>query len=214
MAFPFLKHLQCLLTRWRVPFLILYTQKRKEGLSCGKSLSGFCSGKSGVAAAYRAAFPVAPLAASNKAVAPDGSIACFSNKSITSLLECCSLAAGEQQRYVLCSVAMKDTSKAQDEVVVAIVWYRPEQWQRVRDIATDADQFEDSYSEWLALAEERARELRNTGLRVEKVDLDSEKLIFWCNKHGLENNAEARTRYAAERLSELEKGKSLVSRRT
>ncbi|HEY8223979.1 MAG TPA: hypothetical protein VIG25_01795 [Pyrinomonadaceae bacterium] len=106
---------------------------------------------------------------------------------------------------------MKVTNKAQDEVVVAIVWYRPEQWKRVRDIAVDADEFEDSYIEWLQSAEEKAKALRATGLRVEKVDLDSEKLILWCNEHGLENNAQARSRYAAERLSELDRGQSLVS---
>jgi hypothetical protein len=96
-------------------------------------------------------------------------------------------------------------NESQDEVVVAVVWYRPEQWQRVRDIAADSDDFEDSFAEWLQLAEKKVQQLRASGLRVEKVDLDSEKLIFWCNEHGLENNAQTRSRYAAERLSELEK---------
>jgi hypothetical protein len=99
---------------------------------------------------------------------------------------------------------MKDSTQSQDKPVVAIVWYRPEQWQRVRDIAADSDEFEDSYAEWLQLAEEKAKELKRRGLRVEKVDVDSEKLILWCNERGLENNGQARSRYAAERLSELE----------
>jgi len=42
---------------------------------------------------------------------------------------------------------MKDQSEVQDEMVIAIVWYRPEQWQRVRDVATDAEALEESYSE-------------------------------------------------------------------
>jgi len=109
---------------------------------------------------------------------------------------------------------MKDSTKAQDQVVIAVVWYRPEQWQRVRDIATDSDDFERSYIEWLQQAEEKFAELQRTGVRVEKVDLDSEKLILWCNKRGLENNGEARTAYAAERLSELDKRRSLIQGRT
>ena len=108
---------------------------------------------------------------------------------------------------------MKDSTQSQDKPVVAIVWYRPEQWQRVRDIAADSDEFEDSYGEWLQLAEEKAKELQGRGLRVEKVDLDSEKLIRWCNERGVENDGKARSLYAAERLSELEEKQSLISRR-
>ena len=101
-----------------------------------------------------------------------------------------------------------------DQPVIAIVWYRLEQWQRVRDIAADSDQFEDSYVEWLQLAEEKAKQLKGAGLRVEKVELDSESLVLWCNERGLENDAKARSLYAAEKLSELEKKQSLISGRT
>lgn len=109
---------------------------------------------------------------------------------------------------------MKDSTQSLDKPVVAIVWYRPEQWQRVRDIAADSDEFENSYVEWLQLAEEQAKELKGRGFRVEKVDLDSEKLILWCNERGLENDAKARSLYAAERLSELDEKQSLISGRT
>ena len=109
---------------------------------------------------------------------------------------------------------MKDSTPSESQPVIAIVWYRPEQWQRVRDIAADSDEFEDSYVEWLQLAEEKAMELKVRGLRVERVDLDSEKLILWCNERGLENDGKARSLYAAERLSELEEKQSLISRRT
>jgi len=104
---------------------------------------------------------------------------------------------------------MKDSTQP----VIGIVWYRPEQWERVRDIAADSDEFEDSYVVWLQLAEEKSRELKGRGLRVEKVDVDSEKLIRWCNQKGLENNGEARSRYAAERLSELDEKQSIISPR-
>jgi len=108
---------------------------------------------------------------------------------------------------------MKDSQKPQDEMVMAIVWYRPEQWQRIRDVATDADELEASYLDWLQLAEQKYNELQSIGLRVEKVDVDSEKLILWCNERGLENDGKARSLYAAERLSELDKNRSIVQHR-
>jgi hypothetical protein len=52
------------------------------------------------------------------------------------------------------------------------------------------------------------------GARVEKVDVDSEQLILWCNERGLENDGKARTQYAAERLSELEQKRNIIQRRT
>ncbi len=79
---------------------------------------------------------------------------------------------------------MKDSNEPKEETAIAIVWYRPEQWRRVRDIATDADELEASYAEWVKVAEEKLKQLRSTGLRVEKVDVDSEELILWCNERG------------------------------
>ena len=108
---------------------------------------------------------------------------------------------------------MTDTNETPDELVIAIVWYRPEQWQRVREVATDHEELEMSYSEWLQLAEERFKQIQSAGFRVEKVDVDSEKLIRWCNEHGLENNGRARSKYAAEKLSELHQNRSLFQRR-
>jgi hypothetical protein len=116
--------------------------------------------------------------------------------------------------YVLFGAVMKDSNERQDEMVVAIVWYRPDQWQRVRDIAADADELEASYAEWLHQAEEKFKEIKSTGLRVEKVDVDSEQLILWCNERALENNGQSRSQYAAERLSELDQKRSLIQRRT
>ena len=111
---------------------------------------------------------------------------------------------GQLSRYALCGAAMKDSTEAQDNLVVGFAWYRPDQCQRVREISADEDDLHDSFIEWLQSAEERFQELRSSGLRVEKVDVHSEELILWCNERGLEINGEARSRYVAERLSQLE----------
>ena len=114
---------------------------------------------------------------------------------------------------ILLRTPMEESSKAKDEIVIAVVWYRPEQWKRVRDISTDEEGFEESYAEWLQQAKERFEVLLRSGMRVEKVDVDSEQLILWCNERGVENNANARTQYAAERLAELEQQRSIFQRR-
>src|SRR5258708_22190970 len=98
---------------------------------------------------------------------------------------------------------MTEPNESKQELVVGFAWYRPAQWERVRDISSDVDDLEDTYEEWLRLAEQKLAELRAAGLRVEKVDVDSERLILWCNERGLEINAQARSSYAAETLREL-----------
>ena len=108
---------------------------------------------------------------------------------------------------------MEDSIESQDTMVVGFAWYRPEQWQRVREISADANDLHDSYLEWLQSAEERFQELRSSGLRVEKVDVHSEALLLWCNERGLEINGEARSQYVAERSSKLDQNRSLIERR-
>jgi hypothetical protein len=117
-------------------------------------------------------------------------------------------------RYVLSDVAMENSIESQDTMVVGFAWYRPEQWQRIREISADADDLHESYLEWLRSAEERLKEIRSMGLRAEKVDVHSEELIAWCNERGLEINGEARSSYVAEKLSKLDQNRSLIERRT
>ena len=101
---------------------------------------------------------------------------------------------------------MTEANESEDEVAVGIAWYRSKQWKRVRDISTDAGELEDTYEEWLRLAEQKLAELPAAGLRAERVDIDSEQLILWCNERGLEINGHARSSYAAEKLRDRDTG--------
>src|SRR5205823_11750763 len=106
--------------------------------------------------------------------------------------------------YVLLGASMNTPKESNQKIVVGFAWYRREQWERVRDIASDAGEFEDTYEEWLRVAEQKLSELAAAGLDVKKVDVDSEQLILWCNEQGLDMNAQARSRYAAEKLRDLD----------
>ena len=103
---------------------------------------------------------------------------------------------------------MNTPKESHQKIVVGFTWDRREQWERVRDIASDGGEFEDTYEEWLRVAEQKLTELAAAGLDVKKVDVDSEQLILWCNEQGLDMNAQARSRYAAEKLRDLDKDQS------
>ena len=93
-----------------------------------------------------------------------------------------------------------------EELVVGVAWYQNKQWQRLRAISADSDGLEDTYDEWLRSAEQKFAELVGSGLRVEKVDIDSERLIAWCNERGFEINGQSRSSYVAHKLRERDSG--------
>ena len=86
--------------------------------------------------------------------------------------------------------------------VTGCAWYRAEQWQRLREISADRDELEENYEEWVSNAEKSLREIRKTGLYIEKVDVDVEKLLAWCRAQGREVDGETRAQYAAVMLGE------------
>lgn len=85
-------------------------------------------------------------------------------------------------------------------MVTGVAWYRPEQWQRLREVSEDVENLEETYQEWLQTAERMIRDGIPANVTVEKVDIDVEEVLAWCNEQGLTMNAEARSRYVSERL--------------
>jgi hypothetical protein len=79
-------------------------------------------------------------------------------------------------------------------------WYRAEQWDRLREISVDRDDLEETHAEWVANVEETLREMRKAGMLVQKVEVDVEELLAWCQASQLDVDGEARAQYAGEML--------------
>jgi hypothetical protein len=86
-----------------------------------------------------------------------------------------------------------------DKVIAAIAWYRPEQWQRLREISSDVENIEDTYEEWLTKAEEMIRKADPSHVVIEKVECDVEEVLAWCNERRLEVDGKSRSQFAAEK---------------
>ena len=93
-----------------------------------------------------------------------------------------------------------------DQVLVAIPWYRPEQWRRLKEISSDAKSMEESYEQWNAFANRRVNELKRLGRRVEKVPVDVEELLKWCQGRNRPVDAQARAEFAAAKCAEAHRG--------
>ena len=85
--------------------------------------------------------------------------------------------------------------------VIAFAWYEENQWPLLRQVSLDADWLENTYGEWLKVAEARYTELLQQGRSVEKVVIDVPDLFAWSREMGHKGvTAESRTLYAIYRL--------------
>ena len=92
---------------------------------------------------------------------------------------------------------------------IGVAWYHRDQWQWLREVSTDVEKLENTYEEWLQLANEKIKEMTDIGMSIGKVHIDIEQLIQWCEENGLEVNGSSRARYTAERLQELNQNREL-----
>lgn len=87
---------------------------------------------------------------------------------------------------------------AQQPSVQAMVWYKEEDWDTLLSMFTDAEMLPKTYQDWLVRAEEMKAKVQAAGDAVIKVYIDPETFPAWCEKKGLEMNAEARSTLAIE----------------
>lgn len=80
----------------------------------------------------------------------------------------------------------------------AMVWYSREDYPSILKIMKDAAKLPRTWDEWHQMAETGLRHLSQTGIVVEKVNIDPLTFPDWCRARGLNVDAQARTAFANE----------------
>ena len=88
---------------------------------------------------------------------------------------------------------------------VGVVWYTEQEWAKVKALAADPEVFEESYAEWVLMAEKAMSQLRVVGVNVQKSNVNADQLMAWCLAHGKPNNGASRAEYVAQRGSEAKR---------
>ena len=88
-------------------------------------------------------------------------------------------------------------------LLMGVSWYRPEQWERLREIAEDKETFAISYEASLVDSEKKIQQLEAQGYRPIKVEVDVEALLTWCTTQGLPVTPETRTKYMMNTFRDL-----------
>jgi hypothetical protein len=90
-----------------------------------------------------------------------------------------------------------------NDAQTGLAWYSRESWHRLREIADDREQLDDSFEEWERGALQAVRELASVGRRVQKVPIDVEAYVTWCRERGCRLDSASRAGYVTERLKTL-----------
>lgn len=81
--------------------------------------------------------------------------------------------------------------------MTGICCYSAEQWTRLREVAADLGELEETHEEWLTMMKNSLRSLREAGIAYQLVDVDVEELVSWCKRKRLPINGSSRAEYAA-----------------
>src|SRR5262245_10178872 len=92
--------------------------------------------------------------------------------------------------------------RAKKTLLMGVSWYRPEQWERLREISEDKATFAISYEASLIESEKKIQDLEAQGIRPIKVEVDVEALLTWCTIQGLPVTPETRTKFMMNTLRE------------
>ena len=93
---------------------------------------------------------------------------------------------------------------------VGIIWYHPQDYDRLMTMFPDRRRLPDTYQDWLKKAGEVADSLTKDGFAVVKAYIDPDTFPEWCRAHGFKKmNMEARSRFATDYAEEQAKAERL-----
>jgi hypothetical protein len=84
--------------------------------------------------------------------------------------------------------------------VVGVAWYDVEQWGKLKAVAVDPERLEDTYDEWVRMADRAMKDLVTAGLAPQPIHVHVEELVLWCQSQGRPVNGAARAAFALEKL--------------
>jgi hypothetical protein len=88
------------------------------------------------------------------------------------------------------------------EVRWGVARYERDQWARAREVAADPSVLEETYEEWVAIAERAIRTLKAAGESVARVSVNAEELVEWCKEQKRPMDRQARAEFASWMLYE------------
>lgn len=81
-----------------------------------------------------------------------------------------------------------------------ICWFEKEQWERLKEVAEDRDRLEDTWEEWHARSLDMIETFATRNIFIEKVSVDLDELINWCNSKEKGVNSATRAEFVTQKM--------------
>ena len=94
---------------------------------------------------------------------------------------------------------MKSRKNASD-TVFGVVWYSQNDWMRIKATADDPDRFEETFADWIEMANENFELVQKRLPSACKVLIAADEFFLWCHLRGKHNNADGRSEFVAEKV--------------
>ena len=110
----------------------------------------------------------------------------------------------ERNQLLMARFALAARSAGERELPDAplgVPWFRPEDYARICETAADRHRLPFSFEQWRQETESRFKELVASGCPLQKVVVDPEAFLAFCEREELRPDATARNLYAAVTLA-------------
>lgn len=87
-----------------------------------------------------------------------------------------------------------------------ICWFEKNQWEKLKEVAEDRDRLEETWEEWHARSLDMIDTFATRNIFIEKVSVDLEELIQWCEKNDKSINSATRAEFVTQKM--LQKNKN------
>ena len=81
---------------------------------------------------------------------------------------------------------------------LGIGWYTPAEWIKLKQVADDSAQLDDSYEAWLSGAERLEKKLFEEGIEARRVHVEVDELLKWCATRKKSVNSASRATFVTE----------------
>lgn len=92
--------------------------------------------------------------------------------------------------------------------VAGLCWIKESQWSRLIEVAEDSASLEATWQEWQAKSLEMIEVFATRNILIEKVEVDIEDLISWCQERNKPVSASTRAEYVTALMMEQKKLKT------
>lgn len=89
--------------------------------------------------------------------------------------------------------------------IAGLCWIKEDQWSRLLEVAEDRASLETTWQEWQAKSLEMIEVFATRNILIEKVEVDVEALISWCQERDKSVSASTRAEYVTALMMEQKK---------